>query len=67
MFQSQKEVNAIIFINVDISQGLQAISLPFTDCALNEVIMNGCTFSFFLLCLDLNGDGVEDGIQCLNP
>ena len=27
---------------------LHAISLPFTDCALNEAAMNGCTFCFFL-------------------
>ena len=32
------------FINVCISQRLQAISLPFTDCVLNEAAMNGCTF-----------------------
>ena len=48
MFQSHNEVIAIIFINVDISQGLQAISLPFTDCAFNEATMNGCTICFFL-------------------
>ena len=32
------------FINAYISQRLQAISLLFTDCALNEATMNGCTF-----------------------
>ena len=48
MFHSQREVNAIIFLNVDISQRLQAISLPFTDRALNEATMNECKFCFFL-------------------
>ena len=48
MFLTQKEVNAIIFTNVDISQRLQAISLPFTDCALNEATMNECKFGYFL-------------------
>ena len=46
MFLSQKEV--IKVINVDISQRLQAISLPFTDCALNEATMNECKLCFFL-------------------
>ena len=31
-------------MDVDISQRLQAISLPFTDCALNEASMNECKF-----------------------
>ena len=58
-FCHKKELNAIIFynqmmkmhdffINVDISQRLQAISLPFTDCALNEATMNACKFFVFL-------------------
>ena len=54
------------FINVDISQHLQAISLPFTDCALNEATMNANFVSSFLH-LDLNDDSMEDGIQCINP
>ena len=34
MFLSQKKRSTpLSFINVDISQRLQAISLPFTDCA----------------------------------
>ena len=37
---------SLSFINVGISQRLQAISLPFTDCALNEATMNGCFFLF---------------------
>ena len=42
MFQSQKKRSTpLSFINVDISQRLQAISLPFTDCALSEATMNG--------------------------
>ena len=49
--------------SVDISQRLQAISFPFTDCALN---VEG-NFFFFFLHLDLNDDGVEDDIQYLNP
>ena len=36
------------FINVDISQRLQAISLPFPDCGLNEATINECIFCFFL-------------------
>ena len=47
------------FIDVDISQRILAISLPFTDCALNEATMNGCIFSSFFH-LDMNDDGVED-------
>ena len=105
-------------MKVDISQCLQAISLPFTDCELNDATINGCTSCFLLftpvvvstpyqsprcgvdddvlsreslevlaadsvgrwsgheeatsirisfLHLDLNGDGVENDIKCLNP
>ena len=70
MFLSQKEVNIfrpLSSINVDISQRLQTISLPITDCALDEATMNECKFCFFLFHLDLNDDGVEDDIQCSNP
>ena len=68
MFLSQKKrLTPLSFINVDISQRLQSISLPFTDCALNEATMNKCKFCFFFLHLDLNDDGVEDDIQCLDP
>ena len=48
-FSHNEEVNAIIFYNVDISQRLQAISLPFADCAVNEATMNGCSFCFLAL------------------
>ena len=68
MFLSQKKRSTpLSFINVDISQRLQAISLPFTDCALNEATMNECKFFSSFLHLDLNDDGVEDDFQCLNP
>ena len=36
---------SLSFINVGISR-LQAISFPFTECALNEATMNGCFFLF---------------------
>ena len=42
------------------------ISLPFTDCALNEATMNECNFVSSFLHLDLNDDGVEYDIHCLN-
>ena len=67
MFMSQKRSTPLSFINVDISQRLQAISLSFTNCALNEATMNECKFCFFLSTPHLNNDGVEDDIQCLNP
>ena len=66
-FSHRKRSMPLSFINVDISQRLQAISLPFTDCALNEATMNGCIFCLFPFHLALNGDGVEDYIQCLSP
>ena len=67
MFLSQKKMSTpLSFINVDISQRLQAISLPFTDCALNEATINECNFFPSFLHLDLNDDGVEDDIQYLN-
>ena len=66
MFQSQKRSTPLSFINVDISQRLQAILLPFNDCALNEATMHANFVSSFLQ-LDLYDDGVEDDIQCLNP
>ena len=47
MFLSQKKWSTpLSFINVDISQRLQAISLPFTDCDLNEATMNEFKFCF---------------------
>ena len=67
MFHSQKRSTPLSSRNVDISQRLQAISLPFTDCALNEATTNECIFSSSFLHLDLNDDGVEDDIQSLNP
>ena len=66
-FSHKKRSTPLSFINVDISQRLQAISLPFTDCALNEATMNGCTFVSSFLHLDLNGDCMDDDIRCLNP
>ena len=44
----KKRSTPLSFINVDILQRLQAITLPFTDCALNETTMNECKFRFFL-------------------
>ena len=44
---TKKRSMSLSFINVDVSQCLQAISLPFTDCSLNEATMNGCNFCFF--------------------
>ena len=64
---TKKRSTPLSFINVDISQRLQAISLPFTDCALNEATMNKANFVSSFLHLDLNDDGVEDDIQYLNP
>ena len=58
------------FINDYISQRLQAISLPIAECASNEATMNRWIdgdFASSFLHLDLNGDGVEDDIHCLNP
>ena len=63
----KKRSTPLSFINVDISQRLQAISFPFTDCALNEATMNEGNFFSSFLHLDLNDDGVEDDIQYLNP
>ena len=45
---TKKRSTPLSFINVDISQRLQAISLSFTDSALNEATMNECKFCFFL-------------------
>ena len=45
---TNKRSTPLSFIDVNISQRLQAISSPFTDCALNEATINGCTFRFFL-------------------
>ena len=44
----KKRSTPLSFINIDISQRLQAISLLVTDCALNETTMNGCPFCFFI-------------------
>ena len=45
---TKKRSTPLSFINVDISQRLQAISLAFTDCALNEATMNECKKKLFL-------------------
>ena len=45
-----KRSTPLYFINLDISQRLQAISLPFTDCALNEATMNECKFCLCHYC-----------------
>ena len=47
-FSHKKRSTPLSFINGDISQRLQSISLLFTVCALNEATMNECTFCFFL-------------------
>ena len=52
---TKKRSTPLSFINADISQRLQAMSLPFTDCALNEATMNGCKFCFFLITARLEG------------
>ena len=44
----KKRSMPLSFINVVVSQSLQAISLSFTYCVLNEATMNGCTFCLFL-------------------
>ena len=59
------------FINVDISQCLQAISFPFTDCALSKAKMNGCTLCFlcsqmFTLCTTLTDRGLFVCIGLMN-
>ena len=47
---TKKRSTPLSFINADISQRLQAISLPFTDCVWsnNEATMNECKCCFFL-------------------
>ena len=48
MFLSQKKRSTpLSFINVDISKRLQAISLPFTDCAMCSVHCAMCSYEFF--------------------
>ena len=58
-FSHIKRSTPLSFINVDISQRLHVIQLPYTDYALNESTMNGCAF----YPLPLHLDCVEDGIQ----
>ena len=48
-FIEEKKSMPLSFMYIDVSQRLDAISLPFTDCALNEATTNGCLFCFFLL------------------
>ena len=50
---TKKRSTPLSFINNNISQRLHAISLPFTDCALNEATMNGCKFCTYGSVIDI--------------